>query len=357
MKMSQYLRSCGILEAYEKLLTTLYCNGWPADRSIFNYSAEEILRYGSKFQQEFKGVIGKELEKKAKVIYDTKDMPKEEPKPKNIISVKRDPIEVKSKNSLDLSIFDKPRVQLSRSSKGTDKFRESQKEDDFLQLNLTKPTKKGIILADDPDFTLDRDYYQSEFQRPPEEDEDLLRFSMKSGHRSLDAEPVINTHTHLDEEEEQVYRKNAKYDDTHKEPQLKGRINKSQDSGVNIGRDEGTEEQYSQDGDHRGRGDSEGEDDDRSRTVHSKDRPDANKSKSGADDESKGGRTPNSKVSNDKTPTSKKSDTKSPNMKDGKDKIADNKTSKDKSDKDEKTNKTTVSGKEDKDKKSTGAKK
>ena len=267
------------MEAYEKLLTSLYLNGWPGDRSIFNYSAEEILRYGSKFHQEFKGVIGKEFEKKANVIYDTKEMPKEEPKPKNIISVKRDPIEVKSKNSLDLSIFDKPRVQLSRSSKGTDKFRESQKEDDFLQLNLTKPTKKGIILAENPDFTLDRDYYQSEFQKPPEEDEDLLRFSMKSGHRSLDADPVINTHSHLDEheDEEEAYRKNAKYDNTHRESQLKGRINKSQDSGVNIGREERTEEQYSQDAGHRDEeySDHDMDDDDRrDRTIDSRDRPD-----------------------------------------------------------------------------------
>ena len=130
MKMSQYLRSTGVLEAYEKVLTSMYTNGWPGDRSIYNYAAEEILRYGSQFQQEFKGVIGKEFEKKARAILDTKDIPEKETTPKNIISVRRNPIEVKSKNSLDLTIFDKPRVQLSKSSKGAEKLRDTQKEEE-----------------------------------------------------------------------------------------------------------------------------------------------------------------------------------------------------------------------------------
>lgn len=248
LKMSQYLRSWGILEAYEKLLTSLYTNGWPGDRSIYSYSAEEILRYGSKFQQEFKGVIGKEFEKKAKAIYQTKEEPeKKEDKPKNLISVRRDPIEVKSKNSLDLSIFDKPRVQLSRSSKGTDRFRTSNNEDDFVQLNLTKPEKKEIILGDDPDFTVDKEYYESEFQKAPEEDEDLLRLSMTKGHRNLEPDPVINTSSQFVHNDDKSYQKQAVLDDTHNEGQLKGKINQSQDDAVNIGRNDESEDHHSQD--------------------------------------------------------------------------------------------------------------
>jgi len=232
MKMTQYLRSTGLLEAYEKLLTSMYTNGWPGDRSIYDYSAEEILRYGSKFKQEYKGVIGKEFEKKARAILDTKDEEDvKEPTPKNIISVRRDPIELNSKNSLDLNIFDKPRVQLARSSKEGAKLRETAKENEFLQLDLTKPQKKEIIMSDDPDFTLDKDYYKSEFQKPPEQDEDLLKMSMKSGHKDLDADPVINTSSHLNSS----YDKNEAFDDTQRRSQLDGIINNSQEDGVNIG--------------------------------------------------------------------------------------------------------------------------
>ena len=207
MKMSQYLRSWGLLEAYEKLMTGMYVNGWPGDRSIYSYAAEEILRYGSKYQQEFKGVIGKEFEKKTRVIEDTYEGTAAE-KPKSIVSVKRNPIEVKSKNSLDLSIFDKPRVQLSRSSKATDRLRESKKdEDEFLQLNLTKPEKRDIIMADEPDFTLDKNYYEEEFQRNPENDEDLIRFSLKASHRDLEQDVELNDSTLIARNGDETYQR------------------------------------------------------------------------------------------------------------------------------------------------------
>lgn len=186
----------------------MYTNGWPGDRSIYSYAAEEILRYGSKYQQEFKGIIGKEFEKKTRVIDDTyEDAPKED-KPKSIVSVRRNPIEVKSKNSLDLSIFDKPRVQLSRTSKATDRLRESKKEEDeFLQLNLTKPEKRDIIMADEPDFTLDRDYYKDEFQKNPENDEDLIRFSMKASHRDLEQDVEFNDSTLIARNGDETYQR------------------------------------------------------------------------------------------------------------------------------------------------------
>ena len=248
--MSQQLRSTGILDAYEKLLTNIYQNGWPGDKSIFNYAAEEILRYGSKHQQEFKGIIGKEIEKKSRVIGGTLDIQQRNDTPKNIISMKRDPNKpLRVKNNIDLSIFDKPRVQLSRSIKDSDKIRDSKKEEDFLQLNFQKPKKKEIILADNPDFTLDKKYYEEEFEKPPEQDEDLLKMSMKSGHRGIDAEPAINLSqsnyqnnealganaSQLVYKDDSIYQKNEELDETHRQSQLMNMVNdKSLDDGINI---------------------------------------------------------------------------------------------------------------------------
>lgn len=191
--MSQKLRSSGILEAYEKLLTNIYQNGWPGDKSIYNHAAEEILRYGSKHQQEFKGVIGKEIEKKSRAINATLDIQSQEPTPKNIISMERDPnAPPRARNHLDLSIFDKPRVQLSKSIRDSQVIRDSRKEDEALPLNFSKPDKKDIILTDNPDFNLDKNYYEQEFKKPPEEDEDLLRMSMKSGHKPIDRDAELH---------------------------------------------------------------------------------------------------------------------------------------------------------------------
>uniref|UniRef100_A0A7S3KSM8 Uncharacterized protein n=1 Tax=Euplotes crassus TaxID=5936 RepID=A0A7S3KSM8_EUPCR len=134
--------------------------------------------------------------------------------------MKRDPNRpLRVKNNIDLSIFDKPRVQLSKSLRGSEVIRDSVKEDDFLPLNFTKPAKKEIILTDNPDFTVDKQYYQEEFQKPPEEDEDLLQMSMKSGHPQLDDDPIFNTKQPSD-----IYTKDQILDETHRQSQLLGQM-------------------------------------------------------------------------------------------------------------------------------------
>jgi len=45
-------------------LTSLYANGWPADKKLYEFVADEILRHGSQFKQNFKGIIGNDFEKK-----------------------------------------------------------------------------------------------------------------------------------------------------------------------------------------------------------------------------------------------------------------------------------------------------
>lgn len=144
------------------------------------------------------------------------------------------------KNSFDLSIFDKPRVQLSRSINNSERIRDSVKESDFLKLNMTKPAKKEIILADNPDFTLDKDYYENQFQKPPEQDEDLIRYSMQSNSRMIDPDPIINTSSHLNKSkaysrnEGEGYQKNEEYDDTFRQSQLRGKMGSREDV-INIG--------------------------------------------------------------------------------------------------------------------------
>ena len=69
---------CGILSAYEKVLTSLYSNGWPADKKIFEFTADEILRHGSQFKQDFKGIIGKDFDKKRGLILKSQDTASDE---------------------------------------------------------------------------------------------------------------------------------------------------------------------------------------------------------------------------------------------------------------------------------------
>ena len=125
MRGSQYLKQTGILDCYEKLLTQLYSKGWPEEKSIFNHAADEILRYGSKFQSDFKGIIGKDFEKRTRKIYETKEEPENDLKIERSrlvfdheYALKRGNFILKSKSSAtdtqkkvyDLSIFDQPRV-------------------------------------------------------------------------------------------------------------------------------------------------------------------------------------------------------------------------------------------------------
>ena len=34
-------------------------NGWPSDKSIFDYAAYELLKWGSEHKDEFRGAVGR----------------------------------------------------------------------------------------------------------------------------------------------------------------------------------------------------------------------------------------------------------------------------------------------------------
>lgn len=177
--------------------------------SIYSHAADEILRFGSKFQQEFKGVIGKGYEKKTRAINETKDDKDIRGSSQNIIQIKRDPIMIKSKNSLDFSTFDTPKSSVG-ATKDIERFRNSNRENEFLQLDLTKPEKKDIILVDrpdlDPDDQMIQGLYQQAFdQKPP--DEDVLGYSMNTVKRSMKTNNSLKTHSIDPNEQDETYQR------------------------------------------------------------------------------------------------------------------------------------------------------
>ena len=280
MGMTQYLRSSGILEAYEKLLTSLYTNGWPGNKSIYEHSAEEILGYGLKYQQEFKGIIGKDYQKKAKRIKNTEDAPFSELTKQDAIKIRRDPLEIKSKNSLDFSNMDKPTTMLSAAELELEKFRRSNKEDGYLQLDMTKPEKKDIVLIDEPDLNPDDNYYQKSFEEPPP-DENVLGYSMKSVKRSLDMDQDNSLDVRNDED---PYERDQEFDDTHREDQLKGQIDAEIEDGVNIGGEVQSNDQLSHNENDQDRVDQQADEDVKDElqdTMKSQERPPTNGSKAG----------------------------------------------------------------------------
>jgi hypothetical protein len=39
-------------------------NGWPSDKSIFDYAAYELLKWGAEHKDEYRGLTGKNYEKR-----------------------------------------------------------------------------------------------------------------------------------------------------------------------------------------------------------------------------------------------------------------------------------------------------
>lgn len=128
LKGNTYLKSTGVIGAYQKLLTNLYSNGWPKEKGLFNYCADEILRHGSQYQKEFKGIIGKEYEKKTRMIQNNREEALEEERIERSrmvldeqYQISKSSFALKSlsalhkntkKSTYDLSIFANPRVPL-----------------------------------------------------------------------------------------------------------------------------------------------------------------------------------------------------------------------------------------------------
>ena len=70
---TKFLKTTGILDAYEHTISTMIVNGWPSDKSIFDHAAYEILKWAADHKDSYRGLVGKNMEKKQDAIFASRD--------------------------------------------------------------------------------------------------------------------------------------------------------------------------------------------------------------------------------------------------------------------------------------------
>ena len=53
LQATQFLRSTGVLDAYENVIDKLVTTGWPSDKNIFDHAAHELLKWHSVHKDEY----------------------------------------------------------------------------------------------------------------------------------------------------------------------------------------------------------------------------------------------------------------------------------------------------------------
>ena len=61
---TKFLKTTGILDAYEHTISSMIVNGWPSDKSIFDHAAYEILKWAAENKDSYRGLVGRNIEKK-----------------------------------------------------------------------------------------------------------------------------------------------------------------------------------------------------------------------------------------------------------------------------------------------------
>ena len=51
----------------------MVCNGWPSDKSLYDYAAYELLKWAADHKDEYRGLVGKGMEKRSDLIYASRD--------------------------------------------------------------------------------------------------------------------------------------------------------------------------------------------------------------------------------------------------------------------------------------------
>lgn len=70
---TKFLKTSGILDAYETCISSLILNGWPSDKSIFDHAAYEILKWAAENKDNTRGLVGRNLNKKQDMIMNSRD--------------------------------------------------------------------------------------------------------------------------------------------------------------------------------------------------------------------------------------------------------------------------------------------
>lgn len=73
LKSTKFLKSVGILDAYEHVINTMVSNGWPSDKSIFEHAAYEVLKWASENKDSYRGLVGRSIEKRSELIFASRD--------------------------------------------------------------------------------------------------------------------------------------------------------------------------------------------------------------------------------------------------------------------------------------------
>eukprot|EP00347_Sterkiella_histriomuscorum_P002085 403369532 len=146
-------------------------NGWPSDKSIFEHAAYEILKWSSENKDQYRGLVGRSIEKRSELIFASRDNIPEIGQYRQMAEIERhkldmeheikdmngvQKIQLKSKrsytltqNKLDLSIFtfkDRPIFQ----KKGGVTMPNQGKVD----ILITKPKKVPLERVQDTSFTI-----------------------------------------------------------------------------------------------------------------------------------------------------------------------------------------------------------
>ena len=48
-------------------------NGWPSDKSVFEHASYEILKWGQENKDQYRGLVGRSLERKQDIIFASRD--------------------------------------------------------------------------------------------------------------------------------------------------------------------------------------------------------------------------------------------------------------------------------------------
>ena len=48
-------------------------NGWPSDKSVFEQAAYELLKWASEHKDEYRGIVGRSIEKRSDLIFASRD--------------------------------------------------------------------------------------------------------------------------------------------------------------------------------------------------------------------------------------------------------------------------------------------
>lgn len=70
---TKFLKTSGILDAYENCISSMILNGWPSDKSIFDHAAYEILKWAAEHKDNYRGLVGRNLEQKQDLIMSSRD--------------------------------------------------------------------------------------------------------------------------------------------------------------------------------------------------------------------------------------------------------------------------------------------